>query len=116
MTSEESRAKRLANLKPFNTLSSEEARIRGINGVKKREENRKKRAIFREEFEKQLSNGDTLEKIVKNLILKAEKSDNPEKAMEIIRDTIGQKPVERTINVDVSATDLEEVEKLFEDL
>lgn len=79
--------------KKLEALSSEEARERGRKGGIKSGEVRKARKTLKKELELLLSNGDTQKKISVALIDKAIKGDT--KAFEIIRDTIGEKPVDK---------------------
>jgi len=80
-----------ANLKVFKT--SEQAREAGRNGAKKSAEVRRQRKTLREELLALLSDGDTQGKLSLALIEQAKNGNT--KAFEIIRDTIGEKPVER---------------------
>lgn len=77
------------NLKPIK--DSKVARELQEKSVKARKENKEKNIAFRKEIEQQL--GDSLPNIVKALIARAKKGDV--KASEFLRDTIGQKPVEK---------------------
>lgn len=92
---------RVENLKPQNTRTKEEqreiARMGGIASGKSRRE----RKTFKEELLALLSSGDTQEKISLAIIKKAANGDT--KAFEVLRDTIGEKPVEKTQN-DVSVS------------
>lgn len=80
------------NLKPIQKgqLSSEEAKKRGAAGAKKRQENRVKERIFAESIKQMLTDDDWAE-IIRNAIDRAKDSD---KSLEVLRDTIGQKPKE----------------------
>lgn len=80
----------IENLKPVKTKS--EARKRGKNGGIKSGEARRERKMLKEELLILLSQGDTQKKISLALIQKALNGDT--KAFEVIRDTIGEKPVE----------------------
>ena len=86
------------DLKPLNTRTKEEQKkIATLGGVKSGEARRKKK-LLRQELEILLDitdkNNKTIqEKICFALIKKASEGDT--KAFEIIRDTIGQKPIER---------------------
>lgn len=92
--------KQLANLKPIQKgqLSSEEVKKRQINGGKKSVEVRRERKKFKELLETALNttNETTGEcydvELVKSLINKALSGDV--KAFEVIRDTVGEKPIE----------------------
>lgn len=78
------------NLKPIKKgqLSSEEAKKRGAAGARKREEKKAKERIFAESIKLMLTDDDWRE-IILNAIERAKDSD---KAFEVIRDTLGQKP------------------------
>jgi len=78
------------NLKPIKKgqLSKEEAKKRGAAGARKREEKKAKERIFAESIKQMLTDDDWRE-IILNAIERAKDSD---KAFEVIRDTLGQKP------------------------
>lgn len=78
------------NLKPIVTLSSEEAKKRGSAGGKASVEARREKKLFKEEILKRMKETDWNEMIDK-LIARAKTTD---KAFEVLRDTIGQKPKE----------------------
>lgn len=79
------------NLKPVRTKS--EARRRGKKGGKASGKARKERKALREELLLLLSKDDTQEKVSLALIKQA--LDGNTKAFEVIRDTIGEKPVDK---------------------
>ena len=79
------------NLKPVRTKS--EARKRGRLGGIKSGEKRAERKTLKEELLLLLSQGNTQEKISLALIQKALNGDT--KAYEVIRDTCGEKPVDK---------------------
>ena len=85
------------NLKPVRTKS--EARERGRNGGIKSGEIRKERKTFKDELLFLLANGDTQSKVSIALIEKALSGDT--KAFEVIRDTIGEKAVEKVENKNI---------------
>ena len=82
------------NLKPYKKgeLSSEEAKKRGRAGGKKSVEVRRERKKFREDLIAALETGNTQKNIIGALLIKAAQGDT--KAFEVIRDTIGEKPVD----------------------
>ncbi len=80
-----------SNLKPVRTKS--EARRRGKKGGKASGKARKERKALREELLLLLSKDDTQEKVSLALIKQA--LDGNTKAFEVIRDTIGEKPVDK---------------------
>lgn len=79
------------NLKPVKTKS--EARAKGRAGGIKSGEARRKRKTLKEELLLLLSQGKTQEKMSLALIEKAMNGDT--KAFEVIRDSIGEKPVDK---------------------
>ena len=95
----------IQNLKPRTDLTSEEAKRLGSLGGKASGKARAKKKMLRDILEMALSveskkndtNGDKYLDIVVGLIKEAEKG-NP-KAFEVIRDTMGQKPVEQIQNI-----------------
>lgn len=96
----------LENLKPFNQLTEEEQRELSRKGGKASVEARRKRKTLREELLLLLEQDNFQEKISLALLQKATSGDT--KAFEVLRDTIGEKPVDKvetevvsTIKVDV---------------
>lgn len=87
--------------------TSEQARELGKRGAKKSLETKRQRKTLREELLALLEQGDTQEKISLSLLKQAEKGNT--KAFEIIRDTIGEKPVDK---VAVATANEEAVNKL----
>ncbi len=83
--------KNIKNLKPVRT--KEEARKRGKNGGIKSGEVRRKRRTLKEELLLLLSDKDTQEKISLAIIEQAKIGNI--KAYETIRDTIGEKPIDK---------------------
>ena len=79
------------NLKPIR--DSKRARELQEKSAKKRRENLEKRRTLKEELNLLLLRGDTQERMSLSLIEEALKGNT--KAFEIIRDTIGEKPVEK---------------------
>ena len=85
------------NLRPVS--SKEEARERGRKGGLASGEARRKRRTLKEELLLMLSDGDIQQKISLALINEAINGNNAgsvTKAFEVIRDTIGERPVERS--------------------
>ena len=78
------------NLKPIKKgqLSKEEAKKRGAAGARKKAEKKAKERIFAESIRQMLTDKDWQE-IIRNSIERAKDSD---KAFEVMRDTLGQKP------------------------
>lgn len=79
------------NLKPVTSKS--EARAKGRAGGIKSGEARRKRKTLKEELLLLLSQGKTQEKMSLALIEKAMSGDT--KAYEVIRDTVGEKPIDK---------------------
>ena len=108
------------NLRPVS--STEEARERGRKGGLASGEARRKRKTLKEELLLILSDGDIQEKISLALINEAIKGNNAgsvTKAFEVIRDTIGERPVEKVqatqTVVDMSAFSTEEIKAMLDD-
>ena len=78
------------NLKPITSLSSEEAKKRGSAGGKASVEARRKKKLFKDEILKRMGEDDWNE-MIDRLIARAK---NTDKAFEVLRDTVGQKPKE----------------------
>ncbi|MBO6244488.1 MAG: hypothetical protein J6O41_08045 [Clostridia bacterium] len=85
------------NLKPVRT--KKEARERGKKGGIKSGEVRRERKTLKDELLLLLSSGDTQNKVSLALIEKALSGDT--KAFEVIRDTIGEKAVEKVENTNI---------------
>lgn len=100
------------NLKPQNKRTKEEQRDIAIKGGKASGESRRQRKTLKEELLALLSEGDIQESIALALVKQAVKGNNAgsvTKAFEVIRDTIGEKPVEK---VAVATANEEAVNKL----
>lgn len=85
------------NLKPVRT--KKEARERGKNGGIKSGEVRRERKTLKDELLLLLATGNTQNKVSLALIKKALSGDT--KAFEVIRDTIGEKAVEKVENTNI---------------
>ena len=108
------------NLKPVN--SKKEARERGRKGGLASGEARRKRKTLKEELLLMLSDGDIQQKISLALINEAINGNNAgsvTKAFEVIRDTIGERPVEKVqatqTVVDMSAFSTEEIKAMLDE-
>ena len=108
------------NLKPVK--SKKEARERGRKGGLASGEARRKRKTLKEELLLMLSDGDIQEKISLALINEAINGNNSgsvTKAFEVIRDTIGERPVEKVqatqTVVDMSAFSTEEIKAMLDE-
>lgn len=96
------------NLKPV--TSKKEARERGRKGGLASGEARRKRKTLKEELLLMLSEGETQHSVTLALIEKAMNGDT--KAFEVIRDTIGEKPVDKVMIADVEPSVIAEVEAM----
>ena len=96
------------NLRPVS--SKEEARERGRKGGLASGEARRKRKTLKEELLLMLSEGETQQSVTIALIEKAMSGDT--KAFEVIRDTIGEKPVDKVMIADVEPSVIAEVEAM----
>ena len=108
------------NLRPVS--STEEARERGRKGGLASGKARRKRKTLKEELLLMLSDGDIQEKISIALINEAINGNNAgsvTKAFEVIRDTIGERPVEKVqatqTVVDMSAFSTDEIKAMLDD-
>lgn len=95
-----------ANLKPQNKRTKKEQREIAIKGGKASGESRRQRKTLKEELLALLEDGNVQESIALALVKEAVKGNNSgsvTKAFEVIRDTIGEKPVERIeqSNIDI---------------
>lgn len=103
----------MANSKNLKRFTSSEAWENGKKGAKKSAEKRRERKKFKEllEIALQLPDKESGEQndfaIVAALIKKAVKGDT--KAFELIRDTVGEKPVDKQLTVEGTKEDLKEV-------
>ena len=109
----------LENLIPNSERTPEQLREQTIKAGKASGEARRKRKALKEELLLLLSDGDVQERISLALIdeaLHGNKAGSVTKAFEVIRDTIGEKPVEK---VEVGKIDkeqsLQELKDLFVD-
>ena len=98
------------NLVPVNTRSKEDQRKIRSKAGKKSGEVRRKRKALREELLALLSTGNTQKNISLALIDQA--LNGNVKAFETIRDTIGEKPVEKVVMSEVDPNVISEVEEM----
>ena len=98
------------NLVPVNTRSKEAQRKLRSKAGKKSGEVRRKRKQLREELLALLSAGNTQKNISLALIDQA--LNGNVKAFETIRDTIGEKPVEKVVMSEVDPNVISEVEEM----
>lgn len=103
------------NLIPANKRSKDEARKLGQKGGKKSGEVRRMRKTLKEQLLLLLKDGDIQENLCLALIEKA--LDGDTKAFQIIRDTIGEKPIEQlcmsSVNINLQKS-YDEVKALME--
>jgi hypothetical protein len=106
------------NLKPLNTRTKEEQKIICSKAGKASGESRRKRKTLREELLALLADNDTQNKISLALIKEATDGNNAgsvTKAFEVIRDTIGEKPVDKVMVAEVDQNVINEVEAMIND-
>ena len=97
------------NLIPNSERTPSELREMARNGGLASGEARRKRKTLKEELLLMLSEGETQQSVTLALIKKAMSGDT--KAFEVIRDTIGEKPVDKVMIADVEPSVIEEVER-----
>lgn len=101
------------NIKPHQfkkgQLSSEEAARRGSNGGKKSAQKRKEIKLIKDRILERMGEDDW-DTMIDNLIARANEDT---KSFETLRDTIGQKPVEKVV-VDVDDKSVERLHKDFD--
>lgn len=102
------------NLIPMSQRSPSEVRKMAANGGKKSGESRRARKTLREELLALLSDGDLQNRLSLALIdeaLNGNKAGSVTKAFEVIRDTVGEKPVDKVMIADVDQSVIDEVER-----
>ena len=98
------------NLIPNSERTPSELREMARNGGLASGEARRKRKTLKEELLLMLAEGDTQQSVTLALIEKAMSGDT--KAFEVIRDTIGEKPVDKVMIADVEPSVIAEVEAM----
>ena len=98
------------NLIPNCERTPSELREMARNGGLASGEARRKRKTLKEELLLMLSEGETQQSVTLALIEKAMSGDT--KAFEVIRDTIGEKPVDKVMIADVEPSVIAEVEAM----
>ena len=98
------------NLVSLADRTTEEQRAIASAGGKASGEARRKRKTLKEELLLMLSEGETQQSVTLALIKKAMSGDT--KAFEVIRDTIGEKPVDKVMIADVEPSVIAEVEAM----
>lgn len=93
------------NLRPQNTRSKDEQRAISAMGGRASGEARRRRKTLREELLLLLDDGNTREAVSAALIRSAKKGSV--KAFEVLRDTIGERPVERSAHTIVGVEALQ---------
>ena len=104
----------MANQQNLRVPTSEEAREMGRKGGKASAEARARRKTLREELLVLLSDNNVQERISAALIeeaLSGNRAGSVTRAFETIRDTIGEKPVEKVMLAEVDQAVIDEVEK-----
>ena len=86
------------------SLSHEEAARMGRNGGKKSVQKRRERKALKEQLLLLLENGNAQEQLCTSLLEKALSGDV--RAFEVIRDTIGEKPVDKVAQTDGDGNDV----------
>lgn len=96
------------NLKPFKKgdITSEEAKKRGRNGGLKSGESKKQEKIFKNAIAERMG-FDDFNEMIDNLIKRAKDQD---KSFEVLRDTLGQKPIEQIQNLTPPVINIERPE------
>lgn len=106
------------NLIPTNRRSKEEVKKNASKGGKKSGEVRRQRRTLREELLALLSSGDTQSRMslaLLNEALNGNNSGSVTKAFEVVRDTIGEKPVDKVVVAEVDQSIIDEVERMMND-
>jgi len=106
------------NLIPTNRRSKEEVKKNASKGGKISGEVRRSRRTLREELLAILSSGDVQNRMSLALIQEAldgNKAGSVTKAYEVVRDTIGEKPVEKVLVAEVDQSVIDEVEAMMND-
>ena len=98
------------NLIPNSERTPSELREMARNGGLASGEARRKRKTLKEELLLMLSEGETQQSVTLALIEKARSGDT--KDFEVIRDTIGEKPVDKVMSADVEPSVIAEVEAM----
>ena len=98
------------NLIPNSERTPSKLREMARNGGLASGEARRKRKTLKEELLLMLSEGETQQSVTLALIEKAMSGDT--KAFEVIRDTIGEKPVDKVMIADVEPSVIAEVEAM----
>lgn len=98
------------NLVSLADRTTEEQRAIASAGGKASGEARRKRKTLKEELLLMLSEGETQQSVTFALIEKAMSGDT--KAFEVIRDTIGEKPIDKVMIADVEPSVIAEVEAM----
>ena len=98
------------NLVSLADRTTSEKRAIASAGGKASGEARRKRKTLKEELLLMLSEGETQQSVTLALIEKAISGDT--KAFEVIRDTIGEKPVDKVMIADVEPSVIAEVESM----
>jgi len=87
----------MANVQNLRKINTKEAREMQKLSAKKRSENKKQEKIFQKAIAERMG-FDDFNEMIDNLIKRAKKQD---KSFEVLRDTMGQKPIERVETTEV---------------
>lgn len=99
------------NLKPFTAEQSREEAVKnGKKGGIASGKAKRKRKSLREQLEMLLETGNTQESIAVALLEKAMSGDV--RAFEVLRDTIGEKPVDKVVTAEVDPAVIAELERI----
>lgn len=99
------------NLKPFTSEQSREKAVEnGRKGGIESGKAKRKRKSLREQLEMLLETGNTQESIAVALVEKAMSGDV--RAFEVLRDTIGEKPVDKVVTAEVDPAVIAELERI----
>lgn len=99
----------------FNEITAEKQRAIASQGGKASVEAKRRRKSLKEELLAILSDGDVQERISLALVKEATEGNNAgsvTKAYEVIRDTIGEKPVDKVMISEVDASVISEIENV----
>ena len=103
-----------SNLKPFYERTEEEQRAIRVKGGKASGEARRRRKTLKEELLLILESNNVQQSVATALINEAIEGNNAgsvARAFEVIRDTVGEKPVDKVMIAEIDPSGIEEVEK-----
>ena len=103
-----------SNLKPFAERTEEEQRAIRVKGGKASGESRRRRKTLKEELLLLLESNNVQQSVATALINEAIEGNNAgsvARAFEVIRDTVGEKPVDKVMIAEIDPSVIDEVEK-----